>query len=393
MFNFVADRIARDKAYPAFARHQANPYTPQWRQFVQHWPNTIPVELHEHCQRHQFPMQLHTVDAGWPQGSYYTVGIGFFNFDVDYFSLLPIQVLHALQQKTLRVLFYYHEGDNPSNIKKRLDSLCTQYNIDYSCYCVVSGNSAADSLPGFVYFPDHELLYWHRNRSVPPLPVHSNTRDYNFTVLSRTHKWWRATVMTDLLINGVLKKSYWSYSTEHSVGESPDDNPIEIDTLGLRDSVSLFLSGAPYRCDTLTSDQHNDHHLIEPNHYVNSYCSIILETHFDADGSGGAFLTEKTFRAIKHGHPFVIVGCPGSLAVLRKLGYRTFDHAIDNSYDTVIDNTQRWVRCREAISKIQQQDMHIWFESCRSDIEHNQTLFAASKYERLNNLHEKLQHI
>jgi hypothetical protein len=393
VFNFVADRIIRDKAYPALARHQATPYTPGWREFVQHWPNTVPVELHEHCQQHQYPMQLHKVDSGWPPGSYYTVGLGFFDFAVDYFSLMPLSVLGALRQQTLQVLFYYHEGDNPHHIKQRLDTLCTQHNIPYNCYCVISGNSAADSVPGFVYFPDHELLYWQRNQDVLSLPIHCESRDYNFTVLSRTHKWWRATVMTDLLRNNLLKKSYWSYSTEHSVVESIDNNPIEIDTLNVRKDIIQFLAGTPYRCDKLTSDQHNDHHMIQADHYLNSYCSIILETHFDADGSNGAFLTEKTFRAIKHGHPFVIVGCPGSLAVLRNLGYRTFDHAIDNSYDTVINNTQRWIQCRNTILQIQQQDMHNWFESCRSDIEHNQQLFLASKYERLNNLLKRLRHI
>ena len=47
-FDFVADCITGDKAYPAFSQHSAEPYTLAWRQFVNHWPNTVPVELHEH---------------------------------------------------------------------------------------------------------------------------------------------------------------------------------------------------------------------------------------------------------------------------------------------------------------------------------------------------------
>ena len=116
----------------------------------------------------------------------------------------------------------------------------------------------------------------------------------------------------------------------------------------------------------------------------------MLETHFDADGSGGAFLTEKTFKAIKHGQPFIIVGCPGSLAALRELGYKTFDHAIDNSYDTIQDNTQRWLAVKSAISKLKSQNLDTWFDSCRSDIEHNQHLFCSSKADRLNTLIERI---
>jgi hypothetical protein len=142
----------------------------------------------------------------------------------------------------------------------------------------------------------------------------------------------------------------------------------------------------------LSIDQHNDHHNTVYDHYTDSYCSIVLETHYDADSSRGAFLTEKTFKAIKHGHPFVIVGCAGSLQALRELGYRTFDHAIDNNYDTVSDNTQRWIKCRDSIAKLQQQDMHKWFDSCRDDIEHNQKLFNQRKFDRLNTLLNKLQY-
>jgi hypothetical protein len=118
-----------------------------------------------------------------------------------------------------------------------------------------------------------------------------------------------------------------------------------------------------------------------------------METHFDADQSGGAFLTEKTFKPIKHGQPFVIVGAPGSLKALRALGYRTFDHAIDNSYDLETDNTRRWQMTLNAIQKIQEQDPDQWFSSCLDDILYNQQHFLRSKKDRLNNLYDKLLHV
>jgi len=286
-------------------------------------------------------------------------------------------------------LFYYHEGDNPYQIKHRLDALCQLHNLSTDCYRFVSGNTAADNIKGFAWFPDHELLYWHRNRTARTASIHLNPRPYDFTLLSRTHKWWRATVVADLHRLNVLDSSQWSYNTV-SIGDQPADNPIEIDTLDIRNDLAKFLASAPYTCDTLTADQHNDHHLTEITHYTNSYFNLVLETHFDADGSGGAFLTEKTFKPIKHGQPFVVVGAPGSLAALRSLGYRTFDSVIDNSYDTIQDNTQRWLAVRSVIQQIQQ-DPHSLFEACVDDVIHNQHLFAASKYNRVNSLLERLQ--
>lgn len=381
-FKFVADTVLKGKAYPALSQWPAQPYTPEWREFVNHWPHTVPCELHEHCETHGFPYSIAST------GDYYTIGLGFFNFDIDYFDLIPV---HILESKT-PVLFYYHEGDNPYRIKQRLDYLCNQHNLSTTCYQFVSGNTAADRIPGFYYFPDHELLYWHRNQQVEPTTINMNPRPYDFTLLSRTHKWWRATVVADLHCRGLLNQSQWSYNLV-SIGDREQDNPIEIDQFdGLRSSINAFLSGAPYACDQLTADDHNNHHMIESAHYSDSYCNIVLETHFDADGSGGAFLTEKTFKPIKHGQPFVIVGPPGTLQTLRDLGYRTFDHAIDNSYDLEINNTQRWIRVRHAIEKIKQQNLDQWFMSCLDDINHNQQLFLSSKYNRLNTLYDKLLH-
>jgi len=387
--NFVADSVVQGKAYPALAKWKATPYTLEWRQFVQHWPNTVPSELYEHLNTHNIPYNLSDINYT-TNGSYYTIGVGFFNFDVDYFKLMSNNVFIKLQAAKIQALFYYHEGDNPYYIKEHLDALCIKHNLNTNCYKVVSGNTAADNIKNFVYFPDHELLYWHRNSKVPATPVHANNRSHDFTVLSRTHKWWRATVMTDLYRSGLLKNCLWSYRTDVALNEPENDNPIEVDTLNIRTDITEFLNKGPYTSDTLTADQQNDHHIIETVHYTESYCNIVLETHFDADGSGGTFLTEKTFKPIKHGQPFVIIGCPGSLATLRKLGYKTFDHAIDNRYDNIQDNTQRWIAVKETISKLKSQDLHAWFESCRSDVEHNQQLFCSTKANRLNTLLERL---
>jgi hypothetical protein len=383
-FNFRADAVLRGKAYPALAEWTARPYTSEWREFVYHWPNTIPCELHEHCATHGFP---YTISSN--SGDFYTIGIGFFNFDVDYFALIPPAILES--QTT--ILFYYHEGDNPHRIKQRLDALCDQHDLPITCYQFVSGNTAAEHITGFHWFPDHELLYWHRNRAVPASDINFKSRPYNFTILNRTHKWWRAAIMADLERSKILNHSLWSYNTNLSIGDNPADNPIEVDTLDLRTDIETFLQQGLHTCDDLTQEQHNDHHLHVHAHYSQSYCHIVIETHFDADQSGGAFLTEKTFKPIKHGQPFVIVGAPGSLQALRNLGYRTFDHAIDNSYDLETNNTCRWQKVLQAIKKINQCDLDSWFASCIDDLQHNQRLFVSSKFDRLSALYKDLINI
>jgi hypothetical protein len=247
----------------------------------------------------------------------------------------------------------------------------------------VSGNTAAKHLTNFVYFADFELWYYQRNRVSQPLKIHHEPRELEFTVLNRLHKSWRALAMTDLKHNGILDNSYWSYC---ETGEFVDaECAIEIDNIaGLRTRTKKFLQSAPYISDELDFDQRNDHSTLIPKYHINSYCNIVMETHFDIGGSG-TFLTEKTFKPIKHGQLFFVVGPAGSLQVLRDLGYRVFDSVLDNSYDLETNPTQRWMALTRSIF-FTQPDLPQLFELCRADIEHNQQLFQSSKTDRLTTL-------
>jgi hypothetical protein len=389
-FNFVADRTIKGKIYPALARHQGRPYTPSWREFGQHWPYTTPLRLEEYCQAHGGKINIYSIEDLLPRDAFYPIGLGFFDFDIDYFELMGTAVKDRLSKKELRVLFYYHEGDNPVRIKTRLDSLVGQHRLPKNCYVFVSSNSQADALENFVTFVDFELWYYARNREVP-LPIHTKSRSKNFTVLSRLHKWWRATVMADMHRNNILDSSYWSYCEAPTDSEYTRDNPIEIDAVSrLRWDLEKFVAGAPYFSDELTQDQRNDHGITVLKYHLDSYCNIVLESQFDVDQSGGAFITEKTFKPIKHGQLFFVAGGAGSLQQLRDLGYSVFDDVLDNSYDLEANHTERWIKLLEAIKKAQEQGLDALYKKSFKQLDHNQKLFAGLKSARLNNLHEKI---
>jgi hypothetical protein len=381
--NLIADRVLKGRIYPALTQHEARPYTQGWREFGLHFPFTVPLRLQEYCDQHQVKLNIYSINERLPANTFYPIGLGFFDFGIDYFTLLPADVFAAVYKRKIRLLFYYHEGDNPARIKQRLDTLASRLRLPSDCYVFVSANSAAKSIPGFVYFNDFELWYYQRNLDSAPLELHDQPRERDFTVLNRLHKSWRATAMTDLKQHGVLDNSYWSYCES---GELSAENPIEIDSItGLADATQKFLAGAPYFSDDLDQTERNNHSHTEAKYHSNSYCNIVMETHFDADQSGGAFLTEKTFKPIKHGQLFFIAGPAGSLQALRDLGYKTFDSVLDNTYDRITDNTQRWQKLCDAVQQSQHR-LADRFEAARADIEHNQQLFLSSKMQRLNSL-------
>ena len=385
--NFVADRVLKGRIYPSMAQHDARPYTQAWREFGQHWPYTTPLRLQEYFDTHGIEYSVTTVCQPWPEQAFYPVALGFFDFDIDYFALMPDAVTQGLQQQQITVLFCYHEGDNPQRIKRRLDSLCAEHGLPSQCYVFVSSNTAAKTMPGFVCFHDFELWYWQRNRTTSATVIHHEPRQRDFTCLNRLHRWWRATAVADLYSQGLLNNSYWSYCDSVS-GE--EDSPIEVDLIPqLRWRRDQWIKSLPHTCDDLTQDQRNDHSVTMTEFFSNAWCNIVLESQFDVDQSQGVFITEKTFKPIKHGQMFFVAGAAGSLQTLRDLGYRTFDHVLDNRYDRIENHTQRWLALRDAVAAAQPQLPEL-FEQARAEIEHNQNLFLASKTQRLNTLIGKI---
>lgn len=395
MLNLVYDRCELGRPYPNLAPiiDARNGY----HGLGDEYPFICPVRLYYYAQDHGFKINISYVNNPLPDNAFYPIGISWFDFSLDFFGSMSEQVRSFLREGKLRVLFYYHEGDNPYHQKSRLDQLCAVHNLPTDCYRFVSGNTKADQIQNFVYFPDHELFYWRNGvvwNDIPQLGCepHIFSRQREFTFLSRVHKWSRATTAAYLHREGIFNNSYWSYGNV-DIGDRYQDNPIQIHAFpGLDQYVKEFLAQGPYRCDDLSAAEHNSHWMFVPEHFNNSYCHLVLETFFDADGSGGCFVSEKVFKPIRHGQPFVVFGTPYTLKTLRHLGYKTFDDQIDNRYDTQEDNTERFKLCVEAVKKIKNQDMHDWYQRCLPDIVYNRDRFISSE-QKLITLRELIKNI
>jgi hypothetical protein len=73
--------------------------------------------------------------------------------------------------------------------------------------------------------------------------------------------------------------------------------------------------------------------------YRRSWFSLISETDMAPFKSR---ITEKPMSALANFHPIILFGSLNSLAILRDLGFKTFDHWIDERYDAVSDPEQRF---------------------------------------------------
>jgi hypothetical protein len=94
----------------------------------------------------------------------------------------------------------------------------------------------------------------------------------------------------------------------------------------------------------------NNFHSDLDSFYANTYFSLVLETNFSR--RLGSLVTEKIIRAIVNRHPFIVVASDHYLALLRFLGYKTFDGIIDESYDLETDNNTRLVKIVNEVDRL-----------------------------------------
>jgi hypothetical protein len=94
-------------------------------------------------------------------------------------------------------------------------------------------------------------------------------------------------------------------------------------------------------------------------------------------------ITEKTFKPIAMGMPFIIVGTRGSLGYLRSYGFRTFEGIWDESYDLEEDDVRiarigSLLRSLDELPPAAKQDL---FDQAQEVIEHNWNHFYGGGFE------------
>lgn len=72
--------------------------------------------------------------------------------------------------------------------------------------------------------------------------------------------------------------------------------------------------------------------------YQSSFCAIVQESRVTQPWPN---ISEKTLNAIQNHKPFVMVGAPGTLSMLKEMGFKTFDQWWNEDYDEIINNVDR----------------------------------------------------
>lgn len=115
--------------------------------------------------------------------------------------------------------------------------------------------------------------------------------------------------------------------------------------------------------------------------YRRTWYSIICET----TGTGtNFFLSEKTIKAMFNRRMFVMFGPTGYLAKLRKQGFETFGHLIDESYDSETRDYKRFEMVMHQVMQL------AWFENPEKIYSHVRPVLEHN-YNRLHELEQQRQ--
>ena len=96
-------------------------------------------------------------------------------------------------------------------------------------------------------------------------------------------------------------------------------------------------------------------------------------------------ITEKTFKPIAMGMPFMIAGTKGSLEYLRSYGFRTFESIWDESYDLAEDSVriEHMMSTLRNLNELTPEGRQDLFEQARPIVEHNWNHFYNGGFEKI----------
>jgi len=194
----------------------------------------------------------------------------------------------------------------------------------------------------------------------------------------------------------IYESTMWRYNNYHLPREKTDPTKFFLLLMNLQrfNRDMLFTAVTNYLDDSLYSYVEkgimlpDDKFIPHPNHnatandrfyvpewYSNTSFSLVSETQVSKE----LFVSEKIFKPLAYWHPFLVFGTPGTLNHIQKLGFKTFNHVIDESYDSELDTYKRFQKIEIILNDLYTEfkNTKTIFQDARTKeiLEHNHALF------------------
>jgi len=209
-------------------------------------------------------------------------------------------------------------------------------------------------------------------------------KPYKFLFLNgrtRPHRKYMIERMRDV---GLLEHALWTNLDitpvyHHTYVTDLFEIPSTIQLLPQEYEIEQFQSGQKdqyqyaFVKDELFDNKWGDIYIrAEP--YIDTYFSLVSETVFDYPYS---LRSEKIYKPIAMGHPFIAVANRGFYQDLRHVGYQTFGHLIDESFDQIDNNQDRLDRIAQVVEDLCANNLVEFLVACQDITKYNQQHLAS----------------
>jgi len=213
-------------------------------------------------------------------------------------------------------------------------------------------------------------------------------KPYKFLFLNGRTRPQRKYLLEQFRMSGLLDQSLWT-NLESSTAENrlirlfvgPEDYnimcdpfpikllPKEYEVTEFQDKVDMDIpEDGRFIKTALFNHTWGEIHL-KPEVYIDTYFSLVTETVFVYPYS---FRTEKIAKPLAMGHPWIAVANTGYYRDIRNMGFKTFSHLIDESFDEIVDDQDRIHRIWQVTEDLCKQDLPAFLAAAEEVCKYNQ---------------------
>jgi len=258
-----------------------------------------------------------------------------------------------------------------------------------------------DEFPKFREYPlsvigmDTYCFEPHSNYGNLPLPT-EDKKPYKYVCYNANGKEYRQFLVTELFRRGLDKYGLISLLYRYGSPNQILDNFTEdlgfditkgygklVDEYAKKEMVKIV----PLVLDQTMEEVDRNDRPVSLNHIKDSYFNIITESYMYNNTLPQSHKTifemsEKTYKALIC-QPFIHLGSYGVLKYMKSMGYQTFPELFDESYDDIINHTDRLLAVVESIEKVCKMDEsefhNIYCESIIPKVIHNRELASSTE--------------
>lgn len=213
-------------------------------------------------------------------------------------------------------------------------------------------------------------------------------KPYKFLFLNGRHRQHRKWLLEKFRTSGLLEQSLYTCLSALGTagisrlplwhnGENLMERPAPIKLLPKYYEVDRYsdqvdnpatMNNTNFVKDSLFSLEWGEAYIkAEP--YIDTYFSLVTETVFHSPYS---FRTEKIWKPIAMGHPWIVAANAGFYRDMRNIGFKTFRSVIDESFDSIENDLDRITRIAEIVEDLCASNLPEFLSACKDICKYNQ---------------------